>query len=226
MTRIAGIIFTLLFAVNLFGQERYLRPIDEGRADAGFAAFRAKLIDAVERRDEKYVLSIVDRDIRVTFGDNHGLADFKQMWKLSDPNDRFWTEFLVILNGGGKFERTGKGRAVRTQFWAPYVFAAYPEDLDPFDTTAITGENVNLRKRPDKAGAIVARLSYNLVKVDHARSVPGPTPESEPAWFHVETFGGKKGYVLSEFTRSPVGLRAGFTKKQGKWMLTTLIAGD
>ncbi len=47
----------LLFGIlaNVSAQERFVRPVDEGKADKSFAAFRTKLIEAVKKHDKKYL---------------------------------------------------------------------------------------------------------------------------------------------------------------------------
>ena len=45
-------------------QERKLEPVDEARRDLSWAMFKNQLLDAVVRRDRKFVLSILDRNVR------------------------------------------------------------------------------------------------------------------------------------------------------------------
>ena len=41
------------------------------------------------------------------------------------------------------------------------------------------------------------------------------------------TLAGKKiGYVASRFVRSPIGYRAYFSRKDGRWQMLMFIAGD
>jgi hypothetical protein len=214
--------FIVLGFFNATAQERYVRPVDEAKKDASFLAFRTKLIDAARRRDAKYVLSIVDPNIRVSFGLEDGIKDFKKMWKIENPNSKFWDEFLLVLTNGGKFTREGRN----TDFSAPYTFMNFPDDLDSFDYKAIFGNNVNLRARPDLSAQVVTQLSYNVVKVDYENSVEDKNSEGEYLWLKVETLGGKKGFVKSEFVRGPVDYRAIFEKKSGRWKMTAFIAGD
>jgi hypothetical protein len=210
-----------LFCVNILAQERFAMPIDEGAKDASFAAFRTKLIAAVKKRDVKYILSITDKNIKLGFGGEDGIENFKKNWKIYNRNSEFWKEMLTVLTHGGAFDDKKK-----TSFYAPYLFVNFPEDIDAFEYQAIFGNNVNLRSKPDINSSIVATLSYNVVKIDYENSVKSPTDENQFLWVKIETLGGKKGYVKPEFVRSSIDYRAGFDKIRGRWILTFFLAGD
>src|SRR5688572_20942566 len=93
----------LLLALAASGQERYLRPVDEAEKDASFVAFRTKLIAAAERKDGRYILSIVDPKIQNGFGGRDGIANFRRDWKLDRHDSAFWQEFLEVVKNGGSF---------------------------------------------------------------------------------------------------------------------------
>lgn len=207
-----------------FGQERYVKPVDEASLDPSFAAFRAKLIDAAERRDAKFILATLDPKINLSFGGQQGIADFKAMWKIESGGKEFWAEFLPVIKNGGTFVRENGKRT--NLFYAPYTFNSFPEDLDGFEHFAIFGSNVNLRESPDSESKIVARLSYNVVKPEVDLLVKGGEAGKIGGWRKVRTLGGLTGYVKSEFVRSPIDYRAGFEKKRGVWKMVAFIAGD
>ncbi len=212
----------LIVSSNIAAQERYVRPVDEGKTDASFNAFREKLISVVKKRDTKYLLSILDRNIKASFGGDDTIEDFKRMWKIDNPKSEVWDELLTVLTNGGKFTKEGKS----ILFSAPYSFTNFPDDLDAFEYQVIFDNNVNLRAQPDLSAEIVARLSYNVVKVDYENSVKINNDESEHSWLKIETLGGKSGFVKTEFVRSPIDFRAIFEKKNGKWKMTAFVAGD
>jgi hypothetical protein len=55
---------------------------------------------------------------------------------------------------------------------------------------------VRVRIRPSEAASVVDTLSYDLVKVDQAGSVP---PDSgSPTWVKITTPSGQKGYVAGQ----------------------------
>ena len=210
--------------MTVAAQERHVKPVDEGKLDPSFAAFRAKLIDAAERRDAKFILSILDPKINLSFGGQQGIADFRSMWKVESGGKEFWAEFLPVIKNGGTFVRENGKRT--NLFYAPYTFNTFPEDLDGFEHFAIFGSKVNLRESPDSESKIIARLSYNVVKHEPDLLGRGGETGKVGGWQKVKTLGGLVGYVRSEYVRSPIDYRAGFEKKRGVWKMVTFIAGD
>jgi len=212
----------LVFVSASAQKERQVLPVDEGKTNASFKSFREKLIEAVRKRDVKYVVGILDPAILNSFGGNGGIKEFKEMWKIDSPTSELWDELLTVLTNGGSFFKEEENNL----FCAPYSFKQFPEDLDAFEYQIIFDNNVNLRARPDLKSKNIALLSYNVVKIDYENSVAGKNKEGEYLWLKVETSGGKKGFVSAKFVRSPIDYCACFEKKNGKWKVTTFVAGD
>ncbi len=210
------------FSINAFGQERFVVPIDEGKKDASFNTFRAKLITALKKKDKKYLISILDPNIKVSFGGDDGITDFKNFWEIDKADSKLWNELLLALNNGGKFINEGNTKT----FCAPYSFWGFPDDLDSFEYNVIFGNNVRLRSKPDLSSDIITNLSYNIVKVDYENSVRDSKNNEVFAWAKIETLGGLKGFVSAEYVRSPIDYRACFEKTNGKWKMTAFVAGD
>lgn len=208
-----------------FSQERFVKPVDEGSQEPSFLAFRTKLVAAAERKDLKYVKSIMDPKIHLSYGGHVGKDGFKELWK---NEAEFWVEFLPVIKNGGRF--VGEGRNKMNVFAAPYLFLDMPEDLDQFEYFAVFGNNVNLREKPDPTAPVITQLSYNIVKADESVATKRKTGPREHDWKYdwheIETLGGIKGWMKAEFVRSPVDYRAGFEKKRGKWVMTFFLAGD
>lgn len=215
------VLILCLLIVPCFAQERFVKPVDEAEKNASFLAFRTKLIQAVQKRDVKFILSITDKNIKNGFGGDDGIENFKKQWKIYNRNSEFWREFLIVLTHGGTFDKENKN-----SFYAPYLFSTFPEDIDAFEYQAIFGNNVNLRSKPDINSPVVASLSYNIIQTDWESSVKSPTNKNEFLWVKIKTLGGKTGYVKPEFVRSSIDYRAGFDKIRGKWILTFFLAGD
>lgn len=223
MTRNAVFITILMLAAVtlVVGQERFVKPVDNAGQEASFLAFRKKLIAAAERKDAKFIYSILDPKIQLSFGGDEGIATFKRTWRLDKKNSDFWKEFLLAIKNGGSF--IGEGRRRLTMFAAPYTHTDWPDDLDPFEHSVIFGNNVNLRERPATNARVIERLSNNVVKVDGEATVMA---NDVADWFKVTTLGGKSGWVKAEYVRSPIDFRAGFEKKRGVWKMIFFIAGD
>lgn len=220
---LSALILIFAFSNGAAGQQEYqVTPVDEAKNDASFLAFREKFIAAVKKKDIKFLLDTLDRDVKGSFGGDSGIADFKRLWKLDRPKEsKLWNELSAVLNNGGTFSKESKTK----EFCAPYSFTIFPPDLDAFEHQMIFGNNVNLREKPDLKSPVVAQLSYNVIKVDYDNSVKKPKSE-DFAWLKIETLGGKKGFVSADFVRSPIDFRACFEKKNGAWKMTFFLAGD
>jgi len=231
MRRTFGLFFAVaVFAAAMSAQEIYIKPVDEAAKDPSLMEFRSKLIDAAERKDMKYVISVMDPKIKLSFGGHEGIADFKQIWQPDIEGSLFWNELLAVLKNGGVFGKdTEDGNKT---FYAPYTFTSFPDypELDIFRDGAIIGKDVNLRAKPSLNAKVIGSLSYNVVMIDHQGSVmkkktPGIDMETYE-WYKVETLGGKKGFVHADHVRGHVDHRIGLEKQNGKWKITMFIAGD
>ena len=167
--------------------EQYVLPVDEAKSNPSFLAFRTRLVDAVKRKDAAFVLSVVDSQIRINFGDGGGIAAFKKEWKNLGPSSRFWDEFGPVISNGGRFSKEADERD--GTFWAPYVFDQFPPELDATEYAAIFGNNVNLREAPDLNSKVVTRLSYNIVRIE-PETLPKSGVSEYPGWWQVTTLGG------------------------------------
>ncbi|HET7436586.1 MAG TPA: SH3 domain-containing protein [Thermoanaerobaculia bacterium] len=176
-----------------------LCPADEAAQDPSFAAYRARLIDAVQRKDETTLRTMISPDIRTTFGAANGIANFEANW----------TELAEVLRLGGTM-RDG-------MFWAPYVYSRWPDEIDAFEHVAAIGDSVPVRQQPNATAPIVTTLHWSIVRV---------LPNAPDGWRHVKTNDGVEGYVAASGVRSPIAHRAGFAKVNGEWKLTAFVAGD
>lgn len=215
------ILFLLLVAMMTYGaaaRSRKLSPVDEAPKDPSFKAFRDKLLAAVKREDETVLYESLDPKITNSFGGEGGITEFNTHWKMGEARTKLWGELATILSMGGSFSNVGGQKS----FCAPYVYSNFPEDLDANGYAAITGTNVRVRAEANLNAPIITALSYDIVQLDFETSASGENSE----WVKIIAPNGKKGYVFGKYIRRPVDYRACFEKKQGKWKMTVLIAGD
>lgn len=175
--------------------------VDQAATDPTFVQFRDELRAIARHRDRAALLRHVDPNIRTSFGDSNGVASL-------ETNEMFWTELRQVLDLGGTF-RDG-------MFWAPYVYSAWPEDIDAFSHVAVTGQPISMRSLPQEASTVVAVLDHDIVTRDAFMG----------SWSHVRTADGRDGWVPTERVRSPVGYRAGFAKTPKGWRMTAFVSGD
>jgi hypothetical protein len=183
-----------------------LPPRDECSGDAGFIAFRAKLFDAVTRKDANALLALTDDNVRLGFGGNDGKAAFRENLKKPEP----WAELA-------KLPRLGCA-ADGSRYAIPHLFLRIG-DRDAFDTFLAAGTGIALRAAPRVSGRRIARLDWELLTLVPATGNSG-------AWLRLRTDGGRTGYVRRDLLRSPVDYRALFEKSGGQWRMTAFLAGD
>jgi Bacterial SH3 domain len=197
-----------------------LRPRDEGQQDPRFQAFRQKLLKAISRKDAKFLLSIVDPNIQISFGGEEGIQAFRELWKPEDVNSEIWNTLAQLLRLGGTFGES------KDEFWAPYVFSRFPDDYSGFDFSAIIAKDVRVRSEPNEKAPMIRSLSYDIVLNLSGGDSPEPRNKVDPVWVRIRLPDGREGFVSAQFIRSPTDYRAGFKRTGGKWLLTHLVAGD
>jgi len=185
-----------------------LMPVDDAPQDAALVAYRNQLLEAVRRRDADAVVALVDPKIRTSFGDGGGAEELR----TTLAKEGVLEELELVLSRGGTFVGEGESRS----FWAPYVYSAWPDEHDAFQSLAVIEDNVPLRESKDASSPVVATLGYDIVTL----------VISEGALRQVKTADGKVGWVDARHVRSPVGYRAGFNKVQGQWKMNAFVAGD
>jgi hypothetical protein len=185
-----------------------LMPVDDAPQDPALVAYRNQLLEAVRRRDAAAVVALVDPKIRTSFGDGGGADELRKTLEKEGVLD----DLELVLSRGGTFQGEGEARS----FWAPYVYSAWPDAHDAFQSLAVIEDNVPLRETRDASSPVVATLAYDIVTL----------VMSENEVRQVKTADGKVGWVDARYVRSPVGYRAGFNKVQGQWRMNAFVAGD
>jgi Bacterial SH3 domain len=197
-----------------------LRPSDEGQHDPSFHAFRQKLLEAISRKDAKFLISIVDPNIQISFGGEEGIQAFRELWKPEDVNSEIWNMLAQLLRLGGTFGES------KNEFWAPYVFSQFPDDYGGFDFSAIIAKDVRVRTEPNDKAPMITSLSHDIVLNLSGSDSAEPKNKADRAWVRIRLLDGREGFVSAKFIRSPTDYRAGFKKTGEKWLLTHLVAGD
>lgn len=201
-----------------------IRPVDEGVRSEGFNNFRSALLHAIARRDTQFIMALVDDETRISFGGEGGKDGFRIMWGLGSTYESsdLWGVLDMLVRMGGMFDPQDPGL-----FVAPYVYAAWPDEIDAFRHAAITGVNVRVRAEPHLQAEVIASLTYEIVAYTGTR-----TPEADTVagmvypWHEITLDGGQQGWVFGRYVRSPLDFRAGFRRTGDLWKLAFLVAGD
>jgi hypothetical protein len=185
-----------------------LMPVDEASSTPDFAAYRARLLAAVNRRDVDAVVDAADPGIRLGFDASGGRDALR---KLFAETSESWEELRAVLALGGSFSSP-------SAFAAPYVYSRWPEAFDSFECAAVIGRNVRLRAAPRLDAPIMTSLSYSIVQVLQSGA--------DEQWPAVQRGDGRSGYIWHAYVRSPVDYRALFNRIDGRWRMTAFVAGD
>jgi hypothetical protein len=218
--RALGLALVLLLPLAAGAGEFKLVPVDEGASDPSWPRFKARLLEALARRDQQFVLDIVDRKIRNTSG-VEGQAEFKKLWEPHSAASPLWTELPKLLFLGSVVV---KRDAKTSELCAPYVYYKWPDDPGGDASGAIIAKETLLKAEPAANSVTLGALSYDLVAVSDWE-VADQNKESAQKWVKLKA-GTREGYVPEEHVRSPLEYRACFVNSGARWRLTELEVGE
>lgn len=226
-TRIAArLLFSFALLVAVAGahaqqaEPKKLLPVDEAAKDASWVSFRRQLLDALAKHDRKFLLSIVDRNIRNPLDAPRGVAAFRKQWDLEADDSPVWRELPAALFLGSAWLKPEKGPR---QLCVPYVAVKWPDDIDPFDYGAITARDALAKSAPASDAETLATLSYDIVPVSDWE-VSDRAAESKQKWVKIR-LKEKEAFVPEEQIRSPIEHRACFVKTESGWRMVAFVVG-
>ena len=129
--------------------------VDQANQDPEFETFRNSLLAAVRKRDASALRAAMDRELR----------NREQAWLVSPFSNTIAFELERALALGGAFTETRGAVVGRREFCAPYVYAAFPNELPDFlegegDPWAIIGARVPVRALRSPSAPVVTYLSW------------------------------------------------------------------
>ncbi|MBY0439261.1 MAG: hypothetical protein K2W80_13825 [Burkholderiales bacterium] len=210
-------------------QEAPLPPVDAGAKDPSWVQFHKRLVAAVEQRDVKFLLSILDPKVRNSFEKPDGVKAFIEQWDLDTPakakDSPLWAELRSMLRfGAAPVEAAGGERLL----CLPYVAVTFPPTIDPYLFAAVVIADAPVFSKPSTQAQIVATLSHQIVGVeDWDLEDEAKSPQR---WVKVVLKQGG-GYMASEHVRSAIEARGCFTRSRGKtpnagpWRMMSLTVG-
>jgi hypothetical protein len=197
-----------------------LPPVDEGAGDPSWVSFRNRLLEALAKRDRRFLLSIVDPNIRNSLEAPRGVATFRKMWNVDGEDSTLWRELPGALFLGSAWHKPEKGPR---ELCAPYVAIKWPEHLDPFNYGAIVAKEALVKAEPSSDSATLATLSYDLVVVADWE-LPDKSPQAQQKWVRIR-IGDRDGFVPEEQIRSPIEHRACFIRTEAGWRMVAFVVG-
>ncbi len=213
-------VILIVASVGVAAQEVKLLPVDEGASDGSWMRFKARLLEALARHDQKFILGIVDAKIR-NISEKDGVAEFKKLWEPHSAESPLWVELPKLLFLGGAFVKRDTGVY---EYCAPYVYFKWPDYADADASGAIIAKEALLKARPASSAQTLQILSYDLVKVLDWE-VADVDQEAKQKWVKLQAKAGV-GYVPEEQIRSRLEYRACFVKSGAGWRMTGLEVGE
>jgi uncharacterized protein len=188
-----------------------IKPVDEAVTDPEFFVFRARVQTALAAHDTAEIMRIVDEDILNSLGGDGGPQEFRERWDLGTPEkSQLWTTLGFVLALGGRFFED-------SMFYAPYSMGGTLGD--GFEALIVLDANVPVHAGPSATSKVIDTVSFEEVTKWREKSTTG-------GWEPVRTAEGRRGWVQQRSLRSPIDYRAGFVRRQGRWWLRALVAGD
>lgn len=206
-----------------------LFPVDEASQDSSLLGFRTRLLTAVKKHDENFLLRNIDPEIINGEDIQKGVDEFKRRWQLDRPDSPLWDLLASIISNGGSFNTDKGGK----EFCAPYAVSEWsrvieqlPSGADPYGYVAITAKDVAIRSEPNLSAPVIETLSYDVVRVRANASVKGGSPPNVFTWLKIIAPSGQDGYISDKYTSAPTDYRACFRKIGGEWVMSEFASRE
>jgi hypothetical protein len=183
-------------------------PRDECGKLEGAAEFRERLIETVQLRDVEALAALAAEDIKLDFGGGAGIAELRS--RLYNEPYNLWQELEELLPlGCAETEQGG--------ITIPWIFAQDLGEADPYSSMLVLGEDVPVLAGPRNSAERLATISWDLVTVPSLQN---------GAFQQVTLPGSRTGFIASDKLRSVIDYRLLASQRNGRWRMTSLIAGD
>ncbi|MFL0357220.1 hypothetical protein ACI5KX_12165 [Erythrobacter sp. GH1-10] len=206
---VLAVVAALAFAVPAHAEHLYPRNACgelEGADD-----FRMALVTAVANRNADMLEPLVHPQILLDFGGGAGWDELRARLKATDYD--LWAELDEVT-------RLGCAVGYEDAIVMPYYWS---QDLgfdDPFSTYVVMGGDVPLYSEPDENARLIDRLGWESIMVRMELEEPGQI------YAPVRTRDGKEGFMKYEQIRSQIDYRLIAERREGRWVITTFVAGD
>jgi hypothetical protein len=184
-------------------------PRDECSTLEGAAAFRAQIAEAVAARDTAAFVALAADDIQLDFGGGSGTVQLRE--QLDDPSSSLW-------DGLAQLQALGCAANAQGGMTLPWIFEQDAGVADPGAAMLVTGEDVPLRERAALDSPARGAVSWEVIELI------GFQPEAPSQ--HVKLPDGTTGYLPTTRLRSLLDYRLVASSRNGRWRVTSLIAGD
>jgi hypothetical protein len=184
-------------------------PHDSCAKVEGADAFRQELADAVKRRDADALIALAADDIKLDFGGGAGSAELRK--RLNDKTWDLWSELDELMALGCSANAQG-GITI------PWYFDQGLGNVDAVSGWLVTGEDVPVLAAPDPGSKPLAAISWDIVKL--------AALDPERKYQQVELPDKEIGFIATDKLRSVIDYRLIASSRNGRWRITSFVAGD
>lgn len=208
---------------------------DEVEPGSDFYRFREQLREAVQKRDRRFVKSIIPATgLAIGFS----VPRSSEELNLDDPRGQFWSQLEKAIAVGCTLTENWSSDAVDpdSEIWeCPKVNQALARQFSESqsqpgvswaqDHVAIVGENVNVRSQPRIDSSVIGTLSNQVMRRDRQQPID-PNFDPIDGWTAVMLPIDRPGYIYNRYVYAPLEYRALFGKVDGEWQLLHMPGGD
>jgi hypothetical protein len=184
-------------------------PQDTCSKVEGADEFRRELAAAIKRRDADALVGLAAVDVKLDFGGGAGSAELRK--RLGDKSWDLWSELDELMTLGCSANEQG-GITI------PWYFDQDLGGIDAVSGWLVTGEDVPVRAGPDPDGTVIATISWDIVEI--------AALDPERDYQQIELPNKKTGFIATDKLRSVIDYRLIASSRNGRWRITSFLAGD
>ena len=189
-------------------------PRNECNDLPGAADFLASLQGAIDTRDADALLALAADDVRLDFGGGAGTAQLQE--QLGSEDGVNWDMLDELLE-------LGCAAGDEAMLTLPWYFAQ-ETPVDPYAGAIVTGEDVPLYNAPGTDAQVLETLSWEAV--ERLPSEAAGDDFDSVRWTDPDTDEEIEGYIASETLRGIIDYRLIANRRNNRWRITALVAGD
>ncbi len=189
-------------------------PRNECNNLPGAMDFLASLQAAIDTRDADALVELAAEDVKLDFGGGAGHKELRAL--LSAEDGAHWEMLAKLLE-------LGCAASDETSLTLPWYFSqSIP--VDPYMGAIVTGEDVPLYSEPSSSAEVAATISWDAV--EQLPSTTAGETFSHVRWTDPDGGEATEGYIAKTSLRSIIDYRLIANRRNNRWRITALIAGD
>jgi hypothetical protein len=184
-------------------------PQDTCAEVEGADQFRERLAAAIAARDADALVALAADDIMLDFGGGAGSTELRK--RLNDKSWDLWSELDELMGLGCSANAQG-GITI------PWYFDQDFGDVDAVSGWLVMGENVPVLATPDPGSRPITTISWDIVEI--------AALDPERKFQQVELSDKATGFIATDKLRSVIDYRLIASSRNGRWRITSFVAGD